>query len=163
MSFGDIFESKETRQDIHHIAECLCELVRLVRKFFLPHSLLLLQEEGGQMGVIKGVPSGGQGSFATSLLPVGSALPAGQALATTYSADDPAVVLTPSADGSSVVAAVPASDTQGSAPAGSPPGFNLKVSGTAPALSAPITGTAFVPILPPAPNLPTALDLNQTA
>lgn len=111
------------------------------------------------MGQINGVPVGGQGSFAVSLLPVGSALPAGQALAVVYTADDPAVVLTPSADGSSVVAAVPASDTNAS--------FNLTATGTAPALSAPITSgpvkVPILPVVPPPPPLPTALDLTQTA
>lgn len=112
---------------------------------------------------ITGVPAGGSGTFQLSFLPAGSALPTGASISYTWTADDSAVTLTPSADGTSVVAAVPPADTQGSAPVGQPGSFNLTVTGTSSALPAPITGTVNVPILAATPVLPTSLAINQTA
>ena len=118
-------------------------------------------------GTINGVPAGGSGTFAPYLLPVGSALPAGASIVWAYTADDPNVELTPSPDTTSVAADVPSTDTQGSAAAGSPAGFNITAVGTSSALPGPITtGPVFIPILPataPAGNPPTSAGLTQTA
>jgi hypothetical protein len=65
-----------------------------------------------------------------------------------WSADDTQVGLTPSLDGTSCNAAVPAADLQGTAPAGSPGSFNLKVSGFD-SNGNPISSTLNVLILPP--------------
>jgi uncharacterized protein YejL (UPF0352 family) len=117
----------------------------------LPTSLAILQ--GGNM--VTGIQIGGSGTFQESFVPTNAALPAGQALSVVWTADDPLVTLAPSADGTSVVASVPATDTATS--------FNLTATGTSAALPSPITGTVNVPILPTPAPLPTSLSITQTA
>lgn len=146
------------RDQIERLLERLGEIHHDFRRFFAllkePHSLQISQE-GQPMGVINGIKRGGVGSFAESFLPAGSALPAGASIAFTWSADDPTVKLTPSADGSGVDA-----DTSGMAAASK--SFNLTVSGKSAALPADITsGPVNVPILDVV-QLPNALDVNQT-
>jgi hypothetical protein len=168
---------KDVRESLHHISTALESFrkhgIRVFAFHLLAPARLLLTQEGFSMGAIRGVPVGGSGTFAESFLPDGSSLPAGSSIIFSYTADDPNVVLTASPDGTSVQAAVPAGDTQGSAPAGQPGSFNISVSGQSAALvsatnsTGTINGGPFnVPILavaPPPPNLPNALDLTQTA
>lgn len=88
----------------------------------------------------------------------------------TWTTDDPQAQVGPDIgpNGSQVVVTIPAGDTQGSAPAGSPGSYNLTVSvqmptpagGTAPA---PLTMTVNVPLLQAAPPVPTAVAINQVA
>ena len=67
-----------------------------------------------------------------------------------------------------ITVSVPASDTQGSAPAGSPPSYNLTVSvqlptptgGTAPAA---LTMTVNVPLIAAPPPVPTGVVINQVS
>ena len=114
--------------------------------------------------MITGVPAGGTGTFQESFIPTNAALPAGQTLSVTWTVDDTNITLAPSADGTSVVVTVPATDTQGTAASGSPGSFNITATGTSAALPGPITsGPVNVPILAVAPPLPTALSVNQTA
>jgi hypothetical protein len=67
-----------------------------------------------------------------------------------YTVDDPNVTFAASADGSSVQTNLPLTDTQGSAPAGSPGSYNVTVSGIN-SVGAAITFTFNVPILPVPP------------
>lgn len=102
---------------------------------------------------ITGVPLGGSGVFGESPTPAGSAFPAGTKFS--WSADDPNVVLTPSADGTQVTAAVPASD-----PATS---FTLAflTDFTPQGDTAPVQAVASVPILPAVIPTPTGAVINQ--
>lgn len=105
---------------------------------------------------ITGVPAGGNGTFQESFVPANAALPPGASISITWAADDPLVNLSPSSDGSQVVASVPNSDTNTS--------FNLTATGTSSALPGPITsGPVNVPILQPSAPLPTSLAVNQIA
>jgi hypothetical protein len=118
----------------------------------LPESLTILQ--GGKM--ITGVPVGGSGTFVESFVPTNAALPVGAVLSVVWTVDDPLVTLAPSADGTSVVASVGATDTAAA--------FNLTATGSSAALPAPITsGPVSVPIIPLPPPLPTSLSVTQTA
>jgi hypothetical protein len=120
----------------------------------------MYQTLGGIMGVIQGVHAGGApATFAATLIPAGSQLQAGTLLA--YSADDPAAVLTPAADGMSISITLPATDTAAS--------FNLTVSGNgfdASGNAVPFSHEFNIPILttpPPPPVSATDVDLNQTS
>lgn len=147
------------------IRDMIREVLRLLR-YLVPQStppvaLAILQ---GGSSVITGTPAGGSSTFQESYIPSNAALPPGAVLSVTWTCDDPNAVLAPSADGTSVVVTIPVTDTQGSAPAGSPGSYNLTATGTSAALPAPITsGPVNVPILPTPPPLPTALAVNQTA
>ena len=159
--FGKITRDEDTQ--LHRIAcileEILAVLQRLVPHAPLPTSLAILQSKsklGGHTTMITGVPVGGSGTFVESFVPSNAALPAGASIVITWTVDDPNVTLAPSADGTSVVASVAASDTATS--------FNLTATGTSAALPGPITsGPVNVPILPTPPPLPTSLAVNQTA
>jgi hypothetical protein len=139
---------------LREIAFCLCDIAKTLRQLIPPKPTSLQISQGGFM--ITGVPVGGSGTFVESFVPSNSALPAGAVLSVTWTVDDPLVTLAPSADGTSVVASVAASDTATS--------FNLTATGTSAALPGPITsGPVNVPILPAPPPLPTSLAVNQTA
>lgn len=158
------------REELRDEARIACALERiatlletvveiLTPKTALPTALKITQN-GDTM--ITGTQVGGNSTFQESFIPTNAALPAGQTLSVTWTCDDPAAVLAPSADGTSVVVSIPATDTQGSAAAGAPPSYNITATGTAPALTAPITsGPINVPILPTPAPLPTALTVNQ--
>lgn len=90
-------------------------------------------------------------------------------------ADDPQAVIVPHVAGVGGIPAdstgtvfdvsIPVGDTQGSSPAGSPPGFNLGASGPDGAGGATITGSQFMSIVgvtPPPPS-PTSLGFAQLA
>lgn len=146
--------------DLNLIARSLAQIVNNIS----PHEPTALKITQNGENMITGVPAGGSGTFQESFVPTNAALPAGASLSVTWTCDDSAVTLAPSADGTSVVVSVPATDTQGTAPSGSPGSFNLTATGTSAALSGPITsGPVSVPILAVAPPLPTALQINQTA
>jgi hypothetical protein len=137
----------------HDENKLLREILHFLERVFRPHALQI-----SQLGetMITGVPVGGSGTFVESFVPSNAALPAGAVLSVTWTVDDPLVTLAPSADGTSVVASVAATDTATS--------FNLTATGTSAALPGPITsGPVNVPIIPQAPPLPTALAVNQTA
>lgn len=146
----------ELRREVHELQHRVNrlerELYHLLHPHHLPTSLTILQ--GGTM--ITGVPVGGSGTFQESFVPTNAALPAGASITITWTVDDSNVTLAPSADGTSVVASVAATDTATS--------FNLTATGNSAALPGPITsGPVNVPILPTPPPLPTALAVNQTA
>lgn len=114
--------------------------------------LSIQQDIGGLMGAIQGIIKGSTGVFTGVPVPAGSSITG----VPTWSADDPNVSLTPSADGSSVAVATSTTDTASS--------FNL----TQNAVSSngnPITsGPVNVPLLPatPPPPVPaTSMDVTQ--
>ena len=92
----------------HEETKLLRKILEFLHKVFQPHSLQISQP-GADM--ITGVPVGGSGNFVESFVPSNSALPAGATLSVTWTVDDPNVTLAPSADGTSVVASVAATDT----------------------------------------------------
>ena len=127
---------------------------------------------------ITGTPVGGQSTFEADAILNGTADTAGFPAGTvdTWTTDDPAITIGPDSGPDvnqtgtldQVVVSVPATDTQGSAPAGSPPSYNLTVSvqlptpagGTAPA---PLTMTVNVPITSAAVPVPTGVAINQVS
>jgi hypothetical protein len=146
-------DAAELRHFARELQEIASRLLELVDRLNRPIRLKISQEESE---MVTGVQAGGKGTFKESFLPAGSALPAGASIAITWAADDPLVTLTPSADGSSVDAAVDASDAAKS--------FNLTATGKSAALPADITsGPVSVAILAAAVQLPTALAIDQIA
>lgn len=115
-----------------------------------------------------GITPGGSGLFQATLTPPGSGFPAGAAAPVyTWTCDDSNVTFSASPDGdpTKIQANVPASDTQGSAPAGQPPSVNISVSVSQPLLSAPLVGGPVNVLLnavaPPPPPLPTGVSIAQ--
>jgi hypothetical protein len=162
MEYGD-WDRRELADIDATLRAILAVLERIYQVLTLPQGFTISQK-GYPM--ITGIQVGGSGTFQESYIPVNAALPAGASLSLVWTADDPLVTLAPDAAGDSVVATVPAGDTQGSAPAGQQGSFNLTVTGTFSGISplpAPITGTANVPIMPAPAPLPTGLEINQTA
>lgn len=98
---------------------------------------------------ITGVKVGGAGTFTETPLPAGATLPAG--VIPVWSTTDTLVTLTPSTDGTSVVANVGATDTN--------PSFPLTVTATLPDGTTP-TATVTVPILA---QEVTGFQIDQTA
>lgn len=146
-----------TLKKIEHL---LSEILRVIWKKY-PTALQITQS-GEKTMAITGVIIGEVGDFGVKNLPAGSGLPTNQALAVVWTCDDPAVQLTPSDDTLSCEVGVPATDTQGSAAAGTQPGFNLTATGTNADLPGPITtGPVFVPIIPAPVPLPTSLEMDQ--
>jgi hypothetical protein len=119
---------------------------------------------------ITGTNVGGQSTFEADAILNAIADPAGFPAGSvdTWTSDDPNVSIAADSgpNNSQVVVSVPATDTQGSAPAGSPPSYNLTVSvqmptpagGTAPA---PLTATVNVPLIAAPPPVPTGVVINQ--
>ncbi len=102
--------------------------------------------------MITGVTKGSQGTFTETPVPVGGALQAGDI--PSWSSDDATVGLQPSADGTSVIASVPADSTATS--------FNLTVNGIN-SQGTKIQTTVSVPILAPAPPPATGFQIDQIA
>jgi hypothetical protein len=125
--------------------------------------------QGGFDMSITGTPVGGQSTFEADAILNGVADPAGFPAGSvdTWTVDDPAISVAPDSgpNNSQVVVSVPATDTQGSAPAGSPPSYNLTVSVQMPGTPAPapLTMTVNVPITPAPVPLPTAVAINQVS
>jgi hypothetical protein len=150
-----MFESHEVREDLRSIAQSLREIVSILRHLFSLNPTALAVRQGDSP-VITGVTAGSSATFVESYVPANAALPAGASISIVWTVDDTLVTLTPSADGTQVVAAIDPSDTATS--------FNLTATGTSSALPGPITsGPVNVPILPAAPPLPTALAIDQVA
>lgn len=125
---------------------------------------------------ITGTTIGGSSTFEADAILAGVADTAGFPAGTvdTWTTDDPNITVGPDTGPDvnetgtldQVVITVPATDTQGSAPAGSAPSYNLTVSvqmptpagGTVPA---PLTMTVNVPLLSAPPAVPTGVVINQ--
>ena len=126
-------------------------------------------DKKGKAGMITGTPIGGQSVFEADALLNGIADPSGFPAGSvdTWTCDDPAATLSPnSPNPGQVTVAIPATDVQGSAPAGSPPSYNLTVSVQMPApaggtVPAPLTATVNVPLTPAPVPLPTGVAINQ--
>lgn len=175
------FADRSIAESLRHIDKELAELVELGKKllkFFepkpVPIAFVITQIGDPKMaitGITPGSPTPSQFA-ATPSAPAGATVPAGSTVG--FSSDDPGAVLSAVAGdttGLLVNVSVPASDTQGSAPAGSPAGMNLTFSAAMPPAvgqpqGPPVTKTVFVPYLavvpPPPPPVPTAFDINQT-
>jgi hypothetical protein len=139
------------------------KLNRLLGLLTLPQGMTITQI-GGNMATNNSIQAGSSGVFQETPVPAGSVFPAGTVIA--FAADDPAVGIAASPDGdpSKVVVSVPASDTQGSAPAGSPGSFNLAVTatGTANGVAFTVKGTPINVLIISAPsNLPSGMTLAQ--
>jgi hypothetical protein len=131
--------------------------------------------KGGSMS-ITGTPVGGSSTFEADAILNGLADAAGFPAGTvdSWTVDDPAITIAPDSGPDvneagaldQVVVSVPATDTQGSAPAGSPPSYNLTVSvqmptpagGVAPA---PLVMTVNVPLIAAPPPVATGVVINQ--
>lgn len=127
-----------------------------------------ISQQGASM--ITGTNVGGQSTFEADAILAGIADPDGFPAGSvdTWTTDDPNASIAPDSgpDGNQVVVSIPATDTQGSAPAGSPPSYNLTVSvqmptpagGTPPA---PLTMTVNVPLIAAPPPVPDGVVINQ--
>lgn len=107
-------------------------------------------EEDFLMGSILGIKPGSSGHFHADIIPADGQLQAGAI--PSWSASDPSVGLTPSADGLSVDVSVPGDSTLTS--------FGLTISGVSSDGTA-ISGSATVPVLQPPPPPATGFDIVQ--
>ena len=109
------------------------------------------------------IQAGTSDVFQATFSPAGSVVPAADKIS--FASDDPSAVLSadPGGDPTKVVVAVPASDLQGSAPAGSPGSLNLACTVSGPDFPTPLKLTPLnVPIVAPvASNLPTGGTLSE--
>ena len=126
---------------------------------------------------ITGTPAGGSSTFEADALLSGIAdaagFPAGSV--DTWTCDDPNASIGPDSGPDvnesglldQVVISIPASDTQGSAPAGSPGSYNLTVSVQMPSVGgvapATLTNTVNVPITSAPVPVPTGVVINQVS
>jgi len=170
----DLDQSRLLRHILHYVRE----IARDLRKAPLPTAVQISQVvNGGTTMSITGTPVGGQSTFEADAILNGVADTAGFPAGTvdTWTCDDPAAVIGPDSGPDTnqtgaldqVVISIPATDTQGSAPAGSPPSYNLTVSVQLPAvagvLPAPLTNTVNVPITSAPVPVPTAVTINQVS
>jgi hypothetical protein len=170
---------RRTLHEILHRVRKIEQLVkRLVPRPTIPNAVTILQIDGGTNMAITGTPIGGSSTFEADAILNGVADAAGFPAGTvdTWTTDDPNITIGPDSGPDvnqtgaldQVVITVPATDTQGSAPAGSPPSYNLTVSvqlpapagGTAPA---PLTMTVNVPLISAPPAVPTGVVINQVS
>ena len=140
---------------------CICreltgihEQFRKFNEFVRFPKLILISQQGEEMGVINGIAVGGTGTFTETPQPAGSSV--GSQVPVWTSSDSANTSLTPSADGSSVNVSVGAG-----APVGG--SFTLTATVTSADGSQTAAGSANVPYLAGASNFPTSLDITQTA
>lgn len=131
--------------------------------------------KGENTMAITGTPIGGSSTFEADAILNGVADPSGFPAGTvdTWTTDDPNITVGPDSGPDvneagtldQVVVSVPASDTQGSAPAGSPPSYDLTVSVQLPGTPAPapLTMTVNVPLIAAPPPVPTGVVINQVS
>jgi hypothetical protein len=149
-------------QDIHSIARSLHGIFEILKaeEPQTPAGFRISQIDGGSMPVALGVAAGGQGTFGiVGITPSNAQFPAGTTF--TWTVDDTAnVTLTPSADTTTCVAAVAATDEN--------PTFTITMtSNFTPAnASAPLASSVTVPVsgeVPPTPPTPSAFQVGQLA
>jgi hypothetical protein len=162
----------EDRQ-LRSIEALLRELLKIIKEHFeeaLPDGVKIFQlDENGEKMSITGTNVGGSSVFEADALLNGVADPDGFPSGTvdTWTTDDPNAVIAPVAgSGNQIQVSIPATDTQGSAPVGQPPSYNLSVSVQMPTPSggsapAPFKATVNVPLIAAAPPLPTGVVINQ--
>jgi hypothetical protein len=133
--------------------------------------------KGARTMAITGTPAGGSSTFEADAILNGVADPTGFPAGTvdTWTVDDPLITLGPDSGPDvnqtgtldQVVVSVPATDTQGSAPAGSPGSYNLTVSVQMPAVAgvtpAPLVQVVNVPITSAPTPAPTGVVINQVS
>jgi hypothetical protein len=151
-----------TNEGISESNGLLKQISRLLGSLVLqtvPVRLTITQIGSIDMPTNNSIVLGQVGTFVESPVPVGSLLPAGTI--PTWTADDPNVALTASADGTSVAVATSTTDTAAS--------FNLTCTATFinPATGASVTitsGLVNIALLPAVvSNLPTALSISQVS
>ncbi len=126
---------------------------------------------------ITGTNVGGTSVFEADAILAGIADPAGFPAGTvdTWTTDDPNAVVGPDSGPDvneagtldQVSVSIPSTDTQGSAPAGSPGSYNLTVSVQLPAVGgvtpAPLVATVNVPLIQAPPPVPDSVTINQVS
>jgi hypothetical protein len=126
------------------------------RRHHYPRFISIIQVHRRGHMAVTGVQAGSTGTFQELPQPAGTQFPAGTTFV--WSVDDTAnVTLSPSSDGTTVVAAVSATDTNAS--------FNLTVTSsfTPPGGSTPLAATVNVPVLAAPVPTPTGMEINQIA
>jgi hypothetical protein len=162
-------------QVFRHILHYVLGIYFLLR----PHAnfSVKINQLGGKDMAITGTPVGGSSVFEADAILNGVADPAGFPAGTidTWTCDDPAATIGPDSGPDvnqtgtldQVKISIPSTDTQGSAPAGSPPSYNLTVSVQMPAVNgvtpAPLTNTVNVPITSAPAPVPSGVVVNQVS
>lgn len=144
---------REERNEFKEILEILERIERLLTGAEAVVFQILQVDEGGNMGVVKGILAGGSGSFDSVNVPAGSVDPSGLA---SWSADSVLAVVTPSADGKTCSVAVDAKAVVGA---------TFTLTKTAKRTDGKdCVGTVAVPVLGPVGVAEaTSFDINQTA
>jgi hypothetical protein len=114
-------------------------------------SYLKIRQRRRDMPTNNSIQAGSSGVFEVLPLPVGTAFAQGDL--PSWTADDTSLTLTPSADGTQVTVAVPATDTNTS--------FNLTASYTRKVDGTTITDSIAVAIIPVTTPEPTSLSIQQ--
>jgi hypothetical protein len=129
----------QTWEKVNELEKDIEEIYLIVRKCCAAKGFKIIQIKSGEKCMITGIQAGQSGTFQETPVPSNGALQAGSV--PTWTTDNPDVTLTPSADGTTVVAAVAAATTTNT--------FNLTVSGVSsdPTIGN-ISDTVAVPILP---------------
>jgi hypothetical protein len=148
-------EDREEKAILLDIEELLFEILQVLKSEAPPAatSLNVFQIIGGNIMAILGIQKGAVGQFTGVPFPAGSSLQAGSV--PTWSADDPNVTLTPSADGSAVAVQTSATDTASS--------FNLTQNAVSSSGASITSGPVNVPLLSAAVVPATAMTVNQTS
>lgn len=148
-----VFEDFEAwRREERAQEGCICHELKRLNEFLRAAKSFQIKQIGGSGMAITGIVLGQTGTFTETPDPSGSSLQPGNI--PQWSADDPNVSLTATADGTAVNVATSTSDTATS--------FNLTVSGVNSAGAA-ISTTVNVPLLPPAQVPAQGFVINQTA
>jgi len=168
----------EQNKILKDIARCVCEISRTLKQLLpsqVPTGVQISQIVKGEAMAITGTVIGTSSTFeADAILNAivdTAGFPAGSV--DTWTTDDPLATVGPDTGPDvnetgtldQVVVSIPANDTQGSAPAGSPPSYNLTVSVQMPAVGgvvpAPLAMTVNVPLIAAPPPVPTGVVINQ--
>jgi hypothetical protein len=149
-------EDRKTLHKILHEVECIHEDVKRLLRYIALHKIDFIQVGGNPMNY--SIQAGSSGTFQAVFTPPNGTQAPGTS--PSWSCSDPSIGLTPSADGTSVVAAVPASNTAS---------FTLTLSATSSDPTQGVSGvltavhTITVTQPPPPPTPLTGVDFVQTA
>lgn len=149
-------EDRKTLHKILHEVECIHEDVKRLLRFNALHKIDFIQVGGNPMNY--SIQAGQSGTFNLVLTPANGTQATGTS--PSWSCSDPSIGLTPSADGTSLVAAVPVGNTAN---------FSLTVSATSSdptqGVSGVLTATHTITVTqpPPPPTPLTGVDFVQSA
>ena len=177
-SFEELLEKflRALREEIKRFPHLLRELIWFLEHHHKrPNGAKIVQIKRGEKMSITGTIPGTTSTFEVDALLNGVQDTAGWPAGTvdTWTCDDPAAVVGPDTGPDvnqpgaldEVTVSIPATDTQGSAPAGSPPSYNLTASVQMPAVGgvtpSPIVVTVNVPIQAAPVPVPTGAAINQ--